>query len=85
MEPKRGGILPLVDGSGGHGDAGVGVAGEWGGWAGGLDPREDLVEHGGLAEVDQFEVERFGHPGEVGVPLQGFAELEAGVEFAPAK
>src|SRR3954465_10916453 len=68
-EPGRSGARsPLVDRPGGHGYVGLEVAGERARRAVGPDDLEGLVEDLGAREVDQPEVERLGHAGEVVVP-----------------
>lgn len=60
------------------------VAGHFGVWSLGAGEGYDFVEHLGAGEIDEAFVERFGHAGEMEVPLQDFAELEAAEAFAAA-
>src|SRR3954451_24722596 len=84
-EPGRSGARsPLVDRPGRDRYVGLEVAGKSTRRAVGPDDLEGLVEDLGAREVDQPEVERLGHAGEVVVPLEDLAELETGVDLAPA-
>ena len=46
---------------------------------------DDLVEERRAREVEQPRVERAGHPGEVEVPLEDLAELQAAEPLAAAR
>src|SRR5262245_19756931 len=80
-----GAALPLIDRPRGDGYVDLIMAGRR--RIGSSDPGDldDFVEAGGAGEVDQAVVERPGHAGEVEIPLEGLAELQAAEPLAAAR
>ena len=76
---------PLVDRPGGDRHMDLVMARHRGIGAGGLGDGDDLVEEDRAREVEQPVVERLGHAGEVEVPLEDLAELQAAELLAAAR